>query len=76
MDNPPAIGAGRCAIASTASRSSSTLGQWPAMTSLDARKVAIDAQRELGKGHDPAKVKAASKIKADAAKADTVTNIC
>jgi integrase len=53
-----------------------TLGQWPAMTLLDARKAAIDAQRELGKGHDPAKAKADSKIKADAAKADTVTAIC
>src|SRR3984893_10174833 len=53
-----------------------TLGQWPAMTLLDARKAAIDAQRELGKGHDPAKAKADSKIRADAAKADTVTAIC
>jgi integrase len=53
-----------------------TLGQWPAMTLLDARKAAIDSQRELGKGHDPAKAKADSKIKADAAKADTVTAIC
>src|ERR1700730_11152221 len=53
-----------------------TLGQWPAMTLLDASKAAIDAQRELGKGHDPAKAKADSKIRADAAKADTVTAIC
>jgi integrase len=53
-----------------------TLGQWPAMTLLDARKAAIDSQRELGKGHDPAKAKADSKIRADAAKADTVTAIC
>jgi integrase len=54
-----------------------TLGrQWPAMTLLDARKAAIDAQRELGKGHDPARAKADAKIKTDAAKADTVTAIC
>jgi integrase len=53
-----------------------TLGQWPALTLLDARKAAIDAQRELGKGHDPAKAKADSKIKADAAKADTLTSVC
>src|SRR5262249_15008185 len=53
-----------------------TLGQWPAMVLLDARKAAIDAQRELGKGHDPAKAKADAKIKADAARANTVTAIC
>jgi integrase len=53
-----------------------TLGQWPAMTLLDARKAAIESQRELGKGHDPAKAKADSKIRTDAAKADTVTAIC
>jgi integrase len=53
-----------------------TLGQWPAMTLLDARRAAIDAQRELGKGRDPARAKADSKIRADAAKADTVTAIC
>ena len=52
-----------------------TLGQWPAMTLLDARKAAIDAQGELGKGYDPARAKAEAKIKADAAKADTVTAI-
>jgi integrase len=53
-----------------------TLGQSRAMTLLDARKAAIDAQRELGKGHDPAKAKVDAKIKADAAKADSVTAIC
>jgi integrase len=53
-----------------------TLGQWPAMTLLDARKATIDAQGELGKGYDPAKAKADAKVKADAAKADTVTAIC
>jgi integrase len=53
-----------------------TLGSWPAMSLLDARRAAIDAQRELGKGHDPAKAKVDAKIKADAAKADTVTAIC
>jgi integrase len=53
-----------------------TLGSWPAMSLLDARRAAIDAQRELGKGHDPAKAKVDAKIKADAAKANTVTAIC
>jgi integrase len=53
-----------------------TLGKFPAMTLLDARRAAIDAQRELGKGHDPAKAKLDAKIKTDAAKADTVTAIC
>src|ERR1700730_1798674 len=53
-----------------------TLGQWPAMTLLDARKAPIAAQRELGKGHDPAKAKLDAKIRTDAAKADTVTSIC
>jgi integrase len=53
-----------------------TLGQWPAMTLAAAREAAVTAQRELERGNNPAKAKADAKIKADAAKADTVTAIC
>ena len=53
-----------------------TLGPWPAMTLAAAREAAVTAQRELERGNNPAKAKADAKIKADAAKADTVTAIC
>jgi integrase len=53
-----------------------TLGKWPAMTLAAARKAAGDAQLALEQGNNPAKAKADSKIKADAAKADTLTAIC
>jgi integrase len=53
-----------------------TLGKWPAMTLADARKAAADAQHALARGNNPAKAKVDAKIKADAAKADTVANIC
>jgi integrase len=53
-----------------------TLGQWPAMTLAAAREAATTAQRELERGNNPAKAKVDAKIKADAAKADTVANVC
>jgi integrase len=53
-----------------------TVGKFPAMTLADARKAAADAQHALAQGNNPAKAKADAKIKADAAKADTVTAIC
>jgi integrase len=53
-----------------------TLGQWPAMTLADARKAAADAQHALARGENPAKAKADAKIKADAAKANTLTAVC
>src|ERR1700730_16253782 len=52
-----------------------TLGAWPAMTLADARKAAADAQHALAQGQNPARAKADAKIKADAAKADTLTAI-
>ena len=53
-----------------------TLGQWPAMTLADARKAAADAQHALARGANPAKAKADAKIRADAARANTLTAIC
>jgi integrase len=53
-----------------------TLGQWPAMTLAAARKGAADAQDELARGNNPVKARQDSKIKADAAKKDTVTAVC
>jgi integrase len=53
-----------------------TVGQWPATSLVDARKAAADAQHALARGENPAKAKVDAKIKADAAKADTVTAIC
>jgi integrase len=53
-----------------------TLGQWPGMTLADARKAAADAQHELARGNNPAKARADAKIKADAARANTLTAIC
>jgi integrase len=45
------------------------------MTLADARKAAADAQHTLARGQNPAKAKADAKIKADAAKANTLTAI-
>jgi integrase len=53
-----------------------TLGPWPAVSLHDARVAAIRAREAVAKGMDPAKARQDSKIKADAAKADTVTAIC
>jgi integrase len=53
-----------------------TIGQWPAVTLAAAREAATAAQRALEQGNNPAKAKADAKIKADAAKADTLTAVC
>jgi integrase len=53
-----------------------TVGKFPAMTLADARKAAADAQHALARGNNPAKARQDAKIKADAAKADTLTAVC
>jgi integrase len=53
-----------------------TLGRWPTMTLADARKAAADAQHALARGENPAKAKVDAKVKADAAKANTLTAVC
>jgi integrase len=53
-----------------------TLGKFPVMTLADARKAATDAQHALARDENPAKARQNAKIRADAAKADTVANIC
>jgi integrase len=53
-----------------------TIGAWPAVSLHDARVAAIRAREAVAKGLDPAAAKQDDKIKADAAKADTVTAIC
>jgi integrase len=53
-----------------------TLGSWPALSLASARKEAADALYEIARGNDPAKAKKVAAIKAAAAKADTVINIC
>jgi integrase len=42
----------------------------------DARVAATKAREQVAKGADPAKAKADAKVKADAAKADTITAVC
>jgi integrase len=53
-----------------------TLGAWPKITLADARKAAADAQHALARGENPAKAKADAKVKADAARANTLTSVC
>jgi integrase len=53
-----------------------TIGPWPKVSLHDARVAAAQAREQVARGMDPAKAKADAKIKADAAKADTVTAIC
>ena len=53
-----------------------TIGKFPAVTLTAARKSAADAQHALARGENPAKARQDAKIKADAAKADTLTAIC
>jgi integrase len=49
-----------------------TLGSWPALSLLAARKAAADALCELAEGRDPREAKKTAKAKAEAAAADTV----
>jgi integrase len=53
-----------------------TIGSWPAVSLLDARVAAAAARKRVKQGEDPAKAKADDKIKADAAKENTVTAVC
>jgi integrase len=53
-----------------------TLGSFPKLTLHDAREAAAAALKQVKLGNDPAKARQDAKIKADAAKADTVTAVC
>jgi integrase len=53
-----------------------TIGPWPAVSLLDARVAASAARKRVKQGEDPAKAKQDDKIKADAAKENTVTAVC
>jgi integrase len=53
-----------------------TLGAFPAMSLAAARKLAADAQHELAQGNNPKQAREDAKLKAAAAKADTVTAVC
>jgi integrase len=53
-----------------------TLGQWPAMTLAAAREATTTAQRALAQGNNPSKTRQDAKIRAAAAEADTVANVC
>jgi integrase len=53
-----------------------TLGSWPALALASARKAAADALHDLAQGNNPAGARAEAKIKAAAAKTDTVGAIC
>jgi integrase len=53
-----------------------TIGSWPEVSLLDARVAAAAARKRVKQGEDPAKAKLDDKIRADAAKADTVTAVC
>jgi integrase len=53
-----------------------TLGRWPEISLAGARKLAADALHELSNGVDPSETRVAAKFKADAAKANTLANVC
>jgi integrase len=53
-----------------------TIGAWPKVSLHDARVAAAEALKQVKLGNDPARARQDAKIKADAAKADTVTAIC
>jgi integrase len=53
-----------------------TVGVWPAVSLHDARVAAAKAREQVAKGNDPTKARADAKVKADAAKADTLTAVC
>jgi hypothetical protein len=52
-----------------------TIGAWPAVSLHDARVAAAEALKQVKLGNDPAAAKADAKVKADAAKADTLTAV-
>jgi integrase len=53
-----------------------TLGKFPSLSLHDARVAAAEALNQVRLGNDPAKARQDAKIKADAAKANTLTAIC
>jgi integrase len=53
-----------------------TLGSWPKVTLAGARKLAAEALHDLSTGVDPSETRVAAKFKADAAKANTLANVC
>jgi integrase len=53
-----------------------TLGGFPALSLAAARKLAAEAQHELAQGNNPKQAREDAKLKAAAAKADTVTAVC
>jgi integrase len=53
-----------------------TLGSWPALSLAAARKDWATAQHELAQGRDPATARTEAKIKAAAAKEETVVAVC
>src|SRR5262245_25626323 len=53
-----------------------TIGTWPAVSLHDARVAAAEALKQVKLGNDPAKARQDAKVKADAAKANTLTAVC
>jgi integrase len=52
-----------------------TLGDWPGISLAAARKTAAAMMHDIAEGRDPRKARQDAKIKADAARADTLTAI-
>jgi integrase len=53
-----------------------TIGAWPNVSLHDARVAAAEALKQVKLGNDPAKARQDAKVKADAAKANTLTAVC
>jgi integrase len=53
-----------------------TIGPWPNVSLHDARVAAAEALKQVKLGNDPARARQDAKVRADAAKADTLTAIC
>jgi integrase len=53
-----------------------TIGSWPEVSLLDARVAAAAARKRVKQGEDPAAAKQDDKIRADAARENTVTAVC
>jgi integrase len=53
-----------------------TLGSWPQLSLHDARAAAAETLKQVKLGNDPARARQDAKVKADAAKADTLTAVC
>jgi integrase len=53
-----------------------TLGSWPKVSLHDARVAAAEALKQVKQGNDPAAARKADKLKAMAAKENTLANIC